>query len=80
MPNKRITEHTEPITTMPNNQQWIERYAHRLNEGKGDLSQLSLDERKHFRILLREYETTQQLAVLSERLSQPELPLGTTEE
>ncbi len=59
------------------NERWIEKYALALNEGGGNLSALSSDERKHFRILLRQYETEQQLAALSEKLTQ--LPLEPNE-
>ncbi len=59
------------------NSRWIEKYAHALNGSGGDLSALSSDERKHLRILLRQYATEQQLAVLSESLSQ--LPLESKE-
>ncbi len=59
------------------NRTWIEKYAKALNDGGGDLSSLSSDERKHLRILLRQYETELQLAVLSEKLTQ--LPLGENE-
>lgn len=60
--------------------QWVEKYAERLNEAHGDLSKLSADERKHLRLLLREYELQQQLAALQDTLSQGELSLEETDE
>jgi len=57
------------------NSQWIEHCAHRLIESSGDLSKLSSDERKHFRLLIQEYELDQRLTNLQVQLSQGELPL-----
>jgi len=57
---------------------WVDKYAHRINEAGGDLSTLSSDERKHLRLLLREYELQQQLAGIQSELSQGELPLDET--
>ena len=66
------------LQSTPTNPQWIERYAKRLNGSFGDLSELSSDERKHLRILLRQYEVEQQLATLADTLSQTEFPLDET--
>lgn len=56
-------------------QAFIESYAHRLNESKGNLMVLSKDERKHLRILLRLNETELDLANLAEKVGQEPLPL-----
>jgi hypothetical protein len=56
--------------------QWIERYAHRLNDSSGDMGVLSKDERLHFRLLIRKYELEQQLAKADDTLAQGKLELG----
>lgn len=60
------------------NRQWVERYADKLNQLHGDLGKLSPGERKHFRMLLQEYELGLRLKTMQEQLSQGELPLDKT--
>jgi len=52
---------------------FINLYAHKLNDGEGDLASLTKEEREHLRALMQKFELELKLDKMAEDLSQGKL-------